>query len=147
MKNWTKERIVALSSQDRARLYTNARKQGTAEADALAKLIEEAGLPFSEGGSVKGDDPLVQAMEAIVQSPEARAECIKAVEDGWPAIAGVDPMLAEVLGVDYGKHNMTTHWAGHLVADLMRSLGYRMVGKMGATPKGCVARSGELWTK
>ena len=23
----------------------------------------------------------------------------------------------------------------------------RMVGKMGATPKGCVARSGELWTK
>lgn len=147
MKKWTKERIAALAPRDRARLYANARKLGTTEGAALVCLVEDVGLPLSDGGSVKGDDSLVLAMEAIVQSPEGRAGCIEAVENGWPAIAGVDPMLADALGVDYGKHNMTTHWAGHLVADLPRSLGYRMFGKMGATPKGCVARSGELWTK
>ncbi len=73
--------------------------------------------------------------------------CIKTVEEGWPANTGVDSYLAEKFGMDYGKHNMTTNLAGHLVAEVMRSLGYRMIGKMGPTPKGCVARSGELWEK
>ena len=35
----------------------------------------------------------------------------------------------------------------YLVAELMRRLGYKMVDKVGPTPKGCVAMSGELWSK
>lgn len=56
-------------------------------------------------------------------------------------------MLAKAFTVDYGKHNMTTNTAGHLVAELMRRLGYKMMNKVGPTPKGCVAMSGELWEK
>ena len=145
MADWTRERIEAMSPVDRAKLYTNAHKAGTDEGNALAAMILGTGLPFSEGGGISLDDPLVQAMETIVNSPEGKAACIKAVEDGWPPIAGVDPLLAQAFTVDYGKHNMTTNAAGHLVANLMRSLGYEMVGKTGPTPDGCVAMSGELW--
>ncbi len=143
----TEEKIAAMSPTDRANLYLNARQLGTKEGDRVAKLIEESGLPFSEGGGIREDDPLALAMADVVRSEECKKACIKAVEEGWPAIAGVDPYLAEKFGVDYGKHNMTTNLAGHLVAEVMRSLGYRMIGKMGPTPKGCVARSGELWEK
>lgn len=143
----TKEKIAAMSPTERATLYLNAKKLSTGEGDRVVKLIEESGLPFSEGGGIRMDDPLALAMADVVQSEECKKACIKAVEEGWPAIAGVDQFLAEKFRADYGKHNMTTNLAGHLVADLMRSLGYRMVGKMGPTPKGCVARSGELWEK
>lgn len=144
---WTQERLAALTISKRAQLYVNARQQGTNEGSALAELIEQAGLPFSEGGSIKMDDPLALAMAEVVSTPEVRDACVKAVEEGWPAIAGADPVLARRFTVDYGKHNMTTNLAGHLVADLMRSMGYRMVGRTGPAPKGCIARSGELWTK
>ena len=147
MKEWTKERLAALSARDRATMYANAKKKGTAEGEALAKLIEDAGLPFSEAGGIRMDDPLVSAMEAVIQSAECRIACIKAVEQRLPAIAGADPLLAVKFQADYGKHNMTTNVAGHLVANLMRSLGFRMVGREAATPPGCVARSGELWSK
>ncbi len=147
MKEWTKERIAALSAQNHARLYVHAKKLGTAEGDTLAKLIEDAGLPFSEAGGIRMDAPLVSAMEAVIQPPECRIACVKAVEQGLPAIAGADPLLAVKFGADYGKHNMTTNIAGHLVANLMRSLGFHMVGKVAGTPKGCVAQSGELWSK
>ena len=143
--NWTKERLEALSPHDRAQLYANALKAGTPQGNALAELFRETGLPYLEGGGIKADDPLVQAMEAIINSPEGKAACIKATEDGWPAIAGIDAMLAEAFNVDYGKHNMTTNWAGHIVANLMRRSGYQMVGKVVSTPKGCIAQSGELW--
>ena len=56
-------------------------------------------------------------------------------------------MLAKAFTVDYGKQNMTTNTIGHLVAELMRRLGYNMVDKVGPPPKGCVALSGELWEK
>ena len=91
------------------------------------------------------DDPLVQAIAAVVHSAEGRAVCEQAVAEGQPAIAGVDPLIADRLGVDYGAHNMTTNAAGWLVAELMRGLGYRSLGKAGKTPKGCVAGSGTLW--
>ena len=117
------------------------------EGNALAEMIRDAGLPYSEGGEINADDPLVQAMREIIFSPEGKAACVKAVEDGWPPIAGVDPMLAKAFTIDYGKHNMTTNRAGFIVAELMRPLGYKQVGKEGSTPKACVAMSGELWEK
>ena len=145
--NWTKERLEALSPHDRAQLYANALNVGTPEGNALAELISEAGLPYSEEGSVSANDPLVLAMEAIIDTPEGKAACVKATEDGWPAIAGIDPMLVKTLKGDYSKKNMTTNWAGKIVADLMRRSGYRVVGKKKSTPNGCIAQSGELWEK
>lgn len=143
--DWTQERITALKPDERGRLHTNARAQGTEAGDALALMIEEAGLPFSEGGGINMDDPLVQAIAAVVQSTEGREACERAVAEGHPAIAGVDPLIADRLGVDYGAHNMTTNSAGFLVAEMMRSLGYRALGRKGKTPPGSVAGSGEMW--
>ena len=145
--HWTKERLSTLSPSERAQLYANAKRLGGGAGNALAKLIEEIGLPFSEERAVGMDDPLVLAMDAVIRSDEGRKACIDAVDRGLPAIAGVDPMLAAQFGTDYGKHNMTTHAAGRLVAAVLREMGYVMEGRMADTPKGCVARSGELWRK
>ncbi len=93
------------------------------------------------------DDPLVVAMTAVVDSQEVREACARVTAQGWPAIAGADPFLSGVFGADYGKHNRTTHAAGRLVANIMRSMGYHMVGRVKETPTGCVARSGEMWEK
>ena len=130
----------------RARLYENAKAQDTEEAAELVKLIEETKLPFSEVGGINMDDPLVQAIYRIVHSDEGRAAAFEAAEEGLPALAGVDPLLAEALGVDYGKHNMTTHTAGAFVAEVMRSMGYRDTGQS-PTPEGCIAKSGQLWKR
>ena len=75
------------------------------------------------------------------------AACTKAAAKGLPALAGADPFLAEAFTVDYGAHNQTTNWAGRLVADLMRRLGYEKAGAEAAMPEGCIAKSGELWVK
>lgn len=147
MKEWTKERVEALSPNDRAKVYANALKAGNSEGDALAELIRNSGLSLMDGSGITRDHPLVMGMDAIINSEEGKAACVKAVEDDWPALAGVDPMLAEEFPTDYGKHNQTTDWAGHLVADLMRDLGYKKLEKQGKTPEGCVAKTGELWEK
>lgn len=72
---------------------------------------------------------------------------MKCTNEGLPAIAGVDPLLAERFGPDYGKHNMTTHWAGRFVAEVMAELGYKHAGRVARTPENCVARSGEMYVK
>ena len=144
---WTNESIEALSKQERANLYANALKAGNDEGDELAELIRKSGLSFTDGSGITRDHLLVWKMEAIINSPEGKAACVKAIEDGWPALAGVDPMLAEEFPADYGKHNQTTDWAGHLVANMMRKMGYKKFDKQGKTPEGCVAKTGELWKK
>ncbi|HJO68728.1 MAG TPA: hypothetical protein QF804_03495 [Rhodospirillales bacterium] len=147
MTKLTPEKIGAMAPGDRARLYARATNTDSDEARRVVEWIEEAGLPFSEQGSVKLDDPLCEAMQAVVDSDDGLIACIKATDEGWPAIAGVDPLLSVKFGVDYGKHNMTTHWAGRFVADVMRRHGYVQVGKEADTPEGCVARSGEVYAK
>lgn len=112
---WTKDKLSALSASERAQLYANAVSQDTDEGKALAALIEELGLPFSESGGITGDHPLVEAMRSVIFSDEGQRACIEAAESGLPALAGVDPMLAEKFGADYGAHNMTTNWAGSRV--------------------------------
>lgn len=144
---WTTEKIEDLSPKDRANLYANALKAGNDEGDALVELIRSSRLSLIDGSGITRDHPLVMGMEAIINTTEGKAACIKAVEDGWPALAGVDPTLAEEFPADYGKHNQTTDWAGHLVANAMRAMGYKKLEKQGKTPEGSVAKTGELWEK
>ena len=143
----TKEQIHAMSPSDRAKLYVNATTLNTDEAAMVVQCIEEAGLSFSEGGSLKENDPLCQAIRVVVESEEGQKACVAAAEKGLPPLAGIDPMLAEKFAVDYGKHNMSTNWAGHFVANVMKARGYEQIGQMGATPASCVARSGELYSR
>jgi hypothetical protein len=142
---WTKEKLAAKSPHDRAILYKNARRLGTPAAFALVKMIEEAGLPFSDTACPTNDNPLTIAIYDVVFSVEGRAAAVDAVEKGFPPLAGVDPLLLNRLGVDYGPHNMTTSWAGSMIAQLMRSLGYKQGGGNSPLPAGCVARTGQKW--
>lgn len=145
MATWTRDRILALASKERQVLYENARGLDGDDASAVVALIEAMDDPFAGGTSVNLDDPLVRRIHEIVNSPEGKAACIRAVDAGHPALGGVDPLIAEKLGSQYGAHNMSTNAAGWIVADLMRALGYRKQGKSASTPEGSVARSGELW--
>jgi len=142
---WTKEKLAAMSPHDRAILYKNARRLRTPEAIALVKMIEEAGLPFSDTACPTNDDPLTIAIYDVVFSVRGRAAAVDAVGKGLPPLAGVDPLLLNALAGDYGPHNMTTAVAGSMIAKLMRSLGYKEAGGNSPLPAGCVARTGQKW--
>jgi hypothetical protein len=137
---WTIEKLAAMPVAKRHQLYKNAKKAGGAESLALALLLEQSGLPLSDNTPVRGDDPLVIRMHEIINSDEGVRRMLAAIDGGSPPLAGVDPLIAASLGVDYGKHNETTSWAGQLVWEKMSSLGYKKAGQR-SLPDGCVARS------
>jgi hypothetical protein len=137
---WTIEKLKAMPISSRHQLYKNATTHNGPEAEELIQLLEGSGLPFSDSTPVRGDDPLVTKMYDIINSKIGVERMLAAVKDGWPPLAGVDPLIAQQLGVDYGKHNETTIWAGQLVWAKMSSLGYKKLGQR-KMPDGCVARS------
>jgi len=111
--HWTLDELKAKSVHERANVYKNAcRLAPTAEGAALKKLIEQAGLPYSEDKCLTNDDPITIKMWEVINSREGRAEAVKATDMGLPAMAGIDPLLQVALGVDYGPHNMGTATAG-----------------------------------
>jgi hypothetical protein len=91
-------------------------------------------------------DPIYIGMKEIVNSPAGRAAAIAAANAGLPGLAGIDPMLSTAFGADYGKHNFATATAGDFVANLMRSLGYKKVGRKDL-PSHCVARTADFFQK
>ena len=141
-------KIADMSRSDRCVLYKNAlkhREKNIAEAQAVIDLIKASGLPYSEEGGLSDDDLIMIEIREIVNSKEAEAAMRKAVADGWPPMAGVDPMLAKALGEDYGGHNQATARAGDLVAKKMRQLGFKDTGKEGYLPADCVAKTARIF--
>jgi len=110
-------------------------------------LLENAGLPYSEGACLAMDDPITLKIGDLLNSKEGMKALIATTEAGLPAIAGIDRTLSQTLGVDYRGHNMSTATAGSLVAARMRQLGYRNSGKKGKLPSGSVAMTGEIFVK
>lgn len=144
-KNWTMENLKAMSVHDRANLYKSACRLGhTPDGAALKKLLEEAGLPFSDSACLKMDDPITMRMHEIIYSLPGREAAISAVKLGLPAMAGIDPMLQASLGSDYGPHNMGTATAGSIVGELMSMLGYKKTGEKPLPPH-CVAKTAATW--
>lgn len=144
-KPWRLEELAAMSVHKRADLYRNACRLGhTTEGAALKKLLEDAGLPFSEEGCLSSDDPIYLKMRGLIESKDGREAAVAAVEAGLPAMAGIDPMLQVLLGSDYGSHNMGTQTAGSIVAEVMRSLGYKKTGEA-PLPPNCVAKTAATW--
>lgn len=144
MKTWTVEEIAKLPQERRAAMYDNALRVGGPEGQALAKLIEESGLPHRNPSCPSDNDPIMRRIEEVVFSEEGRRAAIAAADQGLPAMAGIDPLLQQALGKDYGKHNLTTATAGDRVANLMREMGYREAGSR-SLPTGCVAKTAMLW--
>src|SRR4051812_31632220 len=110
------KKLRAMSVHDRHQVWVNARKKDTPEAKAIVETIEGLGLPFSEVGGLRMDDPIVQKMYQIIFSAEGKAAGLESTKKGMPALTGIDPLLFSALGVDYGSHNDATLTAGYLVA-------------------------------
>jgi hypothetical protein len=140
----TEDQIRAMTSQQRATLYENARRRAEEGGKAIVDFIDANGLPLSDG-EMLSSDPDYAEMERIIWSAEGRAAALRAVEEGRPALAGVDPLIRAVLGERYHPHNAATINAGVITAALMRHLGYTESGS-GAFAGG-VAKSGMKWKR
>lgn len=145
-------KIAAMSRSNWYELYKNAKNKLThpkkdiaAAAQAIIDLIKASGLPYSEEGGLSDDNPIMIEIREIVNSKEAEAAMRKAVADGLPPMAGVDPMFAKTLGEHYGGHNQATARAGYLVAKKMRQLGFKDTGKEGYLPAHCVAKEARIF--
>ena len=112
----TEATLRALNVHDRQTLWKNARAKDSDQARDLVARIEQLGLPYSEGGGLKSGDPLLQKIEQVVFSDDARTAGREATEAGRPALEPIDPMLLAALGMDYGSRNGTTREAGWFVA-------------------------------
>ncbi len=143
---WTKEKLEALSFDDRSRLYANALKLETPDAKALVALIQGSGLMIAEPGWLKADSPITQAIEAVVRSKAGIEGALKAANEGLPALTGVEPLLVEALGDEYAGLNHATLEAGFRVGAVMQERGWRHGGKV-KMPLGSVAKTAELWIK
>lgn len=140
----SKEKIRAMRSHDRGVLYRNAKDRLAEGGQEIVDFIDQEGLPLSDGDMLSSDPDFIR-MEEIIWSAEGRAAAIEAVEDGLPALAGVDPLIKAALGDRYHMHNSGTVNAGFITAALMRHMGYVEVGP-GTIPNG-EAKSGMRWKR
>ena len=142
------DRLEAMKPTERHNLWINARKRPShsEEARAWVILIETSGLDYRLHATVRLDDDLGRAMQAVVFSPEGKTAALNATDRGLPALAGVDPLLVARLGPDYRPENEATAQAGFLVTNLMRQLGYK-TSHRGLLPSGCVAKTGWIFRR
>lgn len=106
-------------------------------------LIDSLHLPLSSGG-MSEDHPVYREMQEVIWSAEAKSAAVRAVENGLPAMAGVDPILQRVMGERYGREYQGTMNAGYIVGEVMRHLSYDKVGEA-PLPEGCVAKTAATW--
>jgi hypothetical protein len=144
MKAPTELQLRAMTPEQRMLVRSRAVKIGGEIGNATVALIDSLHLPLSSGGMTL-DHPLYREMQEIIWSVEGKALAIEAAANGFPAMAGVDPLLQKMMPERYGREYQGTMNAGHIVADLMRFLGYEKVGDA-ALPSGCVAKTAALWS-
>jgi hypothetical protein len=142
---WTKEKIEALSREQRENLFNNARTKASAEAKQIIDLMVEHDLLVRSGGGLPREHPTIQTIEEIIRSDEGRAAGKQASDIGLPAMAGVDHLLSAELGARYGDHD-TTSWAGTLMAEVMAEAGYVQTRKK-LMPDGCVAKTAAFFER
>ncbi|WP_143273178.1 hypothetical protein [Bradyrhizobium canariense] len=140
----TQDQIRAMTPQQRAVLYDNAKRRAGEGGQEIIDFIDTNGLSLSDGDMLSSDPDYIE-MERIIWSPVGREAALKAVEQGHPALAGVDPLIHAALGERYHSHNAGTINAGVITAALMRHLGYVEAGP-GVFPGG-IAKSGMKWRR
>jgi hypothetical protein len=124
----TEQQLLAMTAEQRMTVYNNAIRLGREIGDATVALINSLNLPFSSGGMTK-DHPVYKEMQAIIWSAEGKAAAVQAVGKGLPTMAGIDPLLQNVMGDRYGREYQGTLNAGFIVGELMRHLGYEKEGE------------------
>ena len=116
-----------MTPQQRRSLYDNASRLKTEDAKAIVKLMVENKLLDTASGGLPREHPLIHAIEKVCRSPEAREAAVLATAQGLPALAGVDPLIRNIVGLEYGSFD-STGWAGGFVVEEMESQGYRLAG-------------------
>ena len=71
MKRYSLDDLRKMSSSQRATLYQNARRLRAEGGQAIMDLIDQSGLPLSEG-DLTSDDPTYIRMIEIISSSEGR---------------------------------------------------------------------------
>jgi hypothetical protein len=121
------------------------RREAEAKMRDIERLIlDRANLSVGNSG-VKLDSPLGKLMNAIIHEPNTVAKAITATQSGLPAMAGVEPVLLERLGLLYEKRYEASVQAGYLVAKMMNKHGYHQTGKKGKMPPGSIAQTAEIY--
>jgi hypothetical protein len=143
MRAPTELQIRAMTPEARMTLRANALRIGGEAGSATVALIDSLNMPMSSGG-MPADDPVYIEMRDIVWSAEAKAEALRAVEAGLPAMAYVDPLLQKRMGTRYRREAQGTMTAGALVGEVMRYLGYEWSGEDNLPP-GCIAKTAATW--
>lgn len=144
MKEWTAERLRALSTHDLQKLYANAREKNSPEADDIIERIFQYKLLDSIGGGLPRHHPTINAIEQICRSSEGIRAAEAAARRGEAPIAGVDPLLRQNVR-EYGYHD-TTSWAGTFVAEEMEAAGWLRRGRK-SLPANCIAKTAAFFVE
>ena len=140
---WTRELLEDLTHKQLDTVYTNALASFDPEAAEVLNLFEEHGLLARRGGGYKKGHRLIHEMEQICRSAEGNEAALTAARAGQAPMAGVDPVLRDRLGPEYGQRDSTS-WAGTLVGEEMEALGWKRHGRK-ALPFGCVAKTAAFY--
>lgn len=138
--------LGAKSPDERARLHENARRlrdRGDPVGQAVMDFIHASGLPLRARG-LNQDGPVILEMRDVIRSGDGRAACLDAAGRALPALAGVEPPIGARLGARHHPLDLGTTGAGSLVGQIMRHLGFDLVGK-GDRPPGAVAKTAAIW--
>lgn len=90
------------------------------------------------------EQALYKTMQRLVNSADGIKRAIRANNEGYPALAGVDELLRHEPGSEYERASNGVWWAAFTVAQMMREMGFVEAGT-GNCPSGCVARQGIIW--
>lgn len=143
MKVPTERQIRSWSPDERMRVRSRAAKMGTEVGRQTMELIDLLNLPLSSGG-MAADHPLYREMMEVAWSAEGKAAALKAVQEGRPAMAGVDPLLQKVMGSRYSAEQQGTLNAGYIVGEVMRHLGFEKDSEA-PLPTNCIAKTAATW--
>ena len=144
-KPWTYERLEKLTHKALYTLFEHARASSDPHAAEILSIIEQHRMMERLGGGYRRGHRLIFDMEAICRSEAGVAAAIAAARAGEAPMAGVDPLLAERLGAEYGQRDSTT-WAGAFVAEEMEAASWRRHGRK-KLPDGCVAKTAAFFTE
>ena len=150
MTRWTTEELTKLSDNDLLGLYDNCVRLGSEEAqgilESILKLLVARDTPAAGDTGLKITSPVGKLLIRLVNSPVGVAGAIDATARGLPALAGIEPLLIDSLGVSYSRRMDASTQAGSVIGKMMNRLGHHRTGKKGPMPEGSIAATAEIYT-
>lgn len=150
MTRWTAEGLTALSDNDLLGLYDNCVRLGSDEAleilESIRKLLVERDSLAAADSGLKITSPVGKLLIRLINSPAGVAGAIDATTKGLPALAGIEPMLIDVLGASYSRRQDASTQAGSVIGKMMDRLGHHRTGKKGPMPAGSIAVTAEIYS-